>query len=143
MDLVVMYFPKEVMTHHLNVCLEIKNGKPLIIQLQGETLARRACLQLLKHTYELPSVPIGMELPVTYPIEIKNLGITKLKYQIDLRELERLNKNNHDYRVFDIQNPNGELKTGETQHIYTLFKPLEVKNYELDLPIKIEDIEGV
>jgi hypothetical protein len=44
MDLVVMYFPKEVMTHHLNVCLEIKNGKPLIIQLQGETLARRACL---------------------------------------------------------------------------------------------------
>jgi len=106
-------------------------------------LARRACLQLLKHTYELPSVPIGMELPVTYPIEIKNLGITKLKYQIDLRALEALNKNNHDYRVFDIQNPNGELKTGETQHIYTLFNPLESKNYELDLPIKIEDIEGV
>lgn len=90
----------------------------------------------------MPSVPIGMELPVTYPIEIKNLGITKLKYCIDLRALESLNKLNHDFRVFDIQNPNGELKTGETQHIYTMFKPLEAKKYELDLPIRIEDIEG-
>jgi len=43
-----------------------------------------------------------MELPVTYPIEIKNLGITKLKYSIDLRALEQLNKSNYDYRVFDI-----------------------------------------
>ena len=31
MDLTVMYFPKEVMKHHLNVCFEVKNGKPLII----------------------------------------------------------------------------------------------------------------
>jgi len=27
-------------------------------------------------------------------------------------------------------------------HIYTLFRPLEAKNYSLDLPIKISDIEG-
>jgi len=59
-----------------------------------------------------------------------------------LRALETLNKQNYDYRVFDIQNPHGELKTGETQHIYTLFKPLEAKKYELDLPIRVEDIEG-
>lgn len=43
-----------------------------------------------------------MELPVTYPIEIKNLGITKLKYSIDLKALEVLNKKNYDFRVFDI-----------------------------------------
>jgi len=90
----------------------------------------------------LPSVPIGMELPVTYPIEIKNLGITNLKYSISLRDHKQLYKTNYDYRVFDIQNPHGELKTGETQHIYTLFKPLEAKKYELDLTIRVEDIEG-
>jgi hypothetical protein len=38
---------------------------------------------MLKHTYQLPPVPIGLEWAITYPIEIKNLGITKLKYQID------------------------------------------------------------
>lgn len=30
----------------------------------------------------------------------------------------------------------------ETQYIYTLFRPLEAKEYALDLPIKISDIEG-
>ena len=30
----------------------------------------------------------------------------------------------------------------ETQYIYTLFRPLEAKDYTLDLPIKISDIEG-
>jgi hypothetical protein len=30
----------------------------------------------------------------------------------------------------------------ETQYIYTLFRPLEAKDYLLDLPIKISDIEG-
>lgn len=33
MDLTVMYYPKEVMKHHLNVFFEVRNGKPLIIQL--------------------------------------------------------------------------------------------------------------
>lgn len=30
----------------------------------------------------------------------------------------------------------------ETQYIYTLFRPLEARDYALDLPIKISDIEG-
>ena len=80
MDLNVFYYPKEVKFHYLKVYFSILNGKPLIINLQGETLKRRAQLQLLKNLYHLPPVPIGLEWPVTYPIEIKNLGISKLKY---------------------------------------------------------------
>jgi hypothetical protein len=79
---------------------------------------------------------------VTYPIEIKNLGITKLKYQIDTSLLEKLNKDNYNFRIFEIQNPEGTLLANETQFIYTLFRPLEAKEYVLDLPIKISDIEG-
>jgi hypothetical protein len=30
----------------------------------------------------------------------------------------------------------------ETQYIYTLFRPLEAKDYILDLPVKVSDIEG-
>lgn len=32
--------------------------------------------------------------------------------------------------------------TNETSFIYTLFRPLEAKDYSLDLPIKVSDIEG-
>ena len=84
------------------------NGKPLSIKFEGETLHRRAYLQLIKHTYDQPPVPIGLEWAITYPIEIKNLGITKLKYQIDTDQLEELNKRKQessfgfrrDFRVF-------------------------------------------
>ena len=115
---------------------------PLAIKFEGETLHRRAQLQLIKHTYDLPPVPIGLEWAITYPIEIKNLGITKLKYSIDMERLEELNRQNFDFRVFEIQNAEGTLKSNEIQHIYTLFRPLEAKTYELDLPIRISDIEG-
>jgi hypothetical protein len=85
----------------------------LIINLQGETLHRRAQLQLLKDVYSLPPVPIGCEWAVTYPIEIKNLGIAKLKYQIDTTLLEKMNRENYDFRIFEIQNPEGTLLTNE------------------------------
>jgi hypothetical protein len=90
----------------------------------------------------LPPVPIGLEWAVTYPIEIKNLGITKLNYQIDTSQLEQLNSQNFDFRVFEIQNPDDKLMPNETKYIYTLFRPLEAREYSLDLPIKISDIEG-
>jgi len=102
MDVTVSYYPKEVKLHYLKVFFQIVNGKPLIINLQGETLHRRAQLQLLKDTYHLPPVPIGCEWAVTYPIEIKNLGITKLKYQIDTALLQQMNRDNFDFRIFEI-----------------------------------------
>ena len=56
--------------------------------------------------------------------------------------MEQLNEDNFDFRVFDIQNPEGTLKSNEISYIYTKFRPLEAKLYSLDLPIKISDIEG-
>jgi hypothetical protein len=88
MDLSVFYFPIEVKDHQLKVFFSILNGKPLILNFKGETLHRRAYLQLLKDVYHLPPVPIGLEWPITYPIEVKNLGITTLKYQIDTTALQ-------------------------------------------------------
>ena len=142
MDVTVCYYPKEVKKHCLNIQFLIINGKPLSITFKGETLHRRAQLSLQKHTYHIPPVPIGLDWGVTYPVEIKNLGITKLKYQIDTQKMEELNSQNYDFRIFDIQNTEGTLKTNDTQHIYTMFRPLEAKEYSLDLPIKCFDIEG-
>ena len=90
-DLNVYYFPKEVDEHNLKIFLQIENGKPLILNFKGETLSRRAHLQLIKDEYNIPPIPIGLEWAVTYPIEMKNLGISKLIYKIDLEKLEEMN----------------------------------------------------
>lgn len=90
----------------------------------------------------MPPVPIGNELPVTYPIEIRNLGTVALKYTIDLSTLEKLNRKHHEFTIFKILNPNGTLKPQETSHVYVNFNPLEENLYSLDLPIKVEDIDG-
>ena len=51
-------------------------------------------------------------------------------------------KHSSECGIHNIQNPEGTLKSNEISHIFTLFRPLEAKNYALDLPIKISDIEG-
>ena len=142
-DVNVYYVSKEVNFHHLKVFLQISHGKPLILNFQGETLSRRAHLRLCKDEYHIPPVPIGLEWSVTYPIEIKNLGITKLKYKVDLENAEKLNQTNHSFRIFDIENPEGVLMPNEIQYLYTVFRPLESKDYKLELPIKVSDIEGI
>jgi len=142
-DVNVYYVSKEVDFHHLKVFLQISNGKPLILHLKGETLSRRANLRLCKDEYHIPPVPIGLEWSVTYPIEIKNLGITKLKYKVDLENLRKLNDENHNFNIFDIENPEGVLMPNEVQYLYSVFRPLESKNYHIELPLKVSDIEGV
>jgi hypothetical protein len=141
-DVNVYYVSKEVDFHHLKVFLQISNGKPLLIHFKGETLSRRANLRLCKDEYHIPPVPIGLEWSVTYPVEIKNLGITKLKYKVDLENLEKINAENHDFRVFEIENPEGVLMSNEIQYLYVAFRPLESKNYRLELPINVSDIKG-
>ena len=102
MELSVFYHPREVNKHHLQTFLQISNGKPLIINLMGETLQRRASMRLLKDVYYLPPTPIGLEWAVTYPIEMQNLGVAKLNYSIDTTQLDILNGNNFDFRIFEI-----------------------------------------
>jgi len=35
------------------------------------------------------------------------------------------------------------LPPNDTQYIYVLFRPLEAKEYAIDLPIKIRDLDGL
>ena len=73
---------------------------------------------------------------------MKNLGITKLKYKLDQGPIDQLN-NQYQFRIFHVENPEGVIKPNETQYLYTVFRPLEAKNYDVDVPIKVSDIEGV
>jgi len=51
--------------------LQILNGKPLVINLKGMTLGyMEGRLAVKKDFYKLPDTPIGLLVPVKFPIEI-------------------------------------------------------------------------
>lgn len=51
--------------------LQILNGKPLQINLQGMALAPlEGLLAVKKKNYKLPDTPIGLLIPVKFPIEV-------------------------------------------------------------------------
>jgi len=44
-------------------------------------------LTLRKNNYTLPDVPIGLLLPLTFPIEINNVGSGNIIYKVQTREI--------------------------------------------------------
>jgi hypothetical protein len=70
--------------------LEILNGKPIVIQLRGMTVALMkgnfilylGMLTLRKNNFTLPDVLIGLLLPLTFPIEVNNVGSGNIVYKV-------------------------------------------------------------
>jgi hypothetical protein len=74
--------------HILKVVLQILNGKPLVINLKGTTLAPlEGLLAMKKNKYILPSTPIGLLVPVKFPLEIQNVGSGKISYKVEICEI--------------------------------------------------------
>lgn len=127
--------------HNLSVVLQILNGKPVVINLRGETLAPlEGRLAVKKNFYRLPDTPIGLLLPVKFPIEIQNVGSSKISYKIEITEKNREGAAiNSQFEIFGIGNKEGQLMQNEKQYLYCLFKPLETKTYYHDLKIMVYD----
>jgi len=142
-DVELLYYPKEIGKFYLNVIFKIINGKPIIVKLMGETLAKRGHLWLKNQLYEFNPTPISLLNPIVYPVEIQNIGPVKIKYEIDQAPLKKYIIDNYNFKVFAIQNPEGVLMANETQYLYFHFYPIEAKLYSLKLPICVSDIEGV
>jgi len=93
----------------------------------------KGMLTLRKNHFTLPSVPIGLLIPVTFPIEINNVGTANVSYKLHTHELTEDGfgvSQNKNFKVFDIKNPQGTLNPGEKQYLYCLFRPLEEKLYQ-------------
>jgi hypothetical protein len=65
-------------------------------------------LELKKDVYKINCLPIDLLEAITYPIEIKNIGYAKIRYEIDTTPIHELNAANHNFRIFDIQYPKGK-----------------------------------
>ncbi|EGR30774.1 hypothetical protein IMG5_123900 [Ichthyophthirius multifiliis] len=128
-------------SHVLRVVLQIFNGKPLVINLKGTTLSpNQGMLTVKKKKIDLPDCPIGMIQPIKYPIEIQNVGSTKISYQVDIQEINQNGENIESaFNTFSVSNPEGSLNPNERSYLYCQFKPSVAKKYYHILVIKAQD----
>jgi hypothetical protein len=82
-------------------------------------------------------------IPIIAPIEIKNIGGIKLKYQVDDTEIQNYNTKN-DMKIFQIENTEGSLGPGDIKYIIGCFKPHTNKYYTVSLPVIFTDeVSGI
>ena len=97
-----------------------------------------------KKEYTLPAVPLGSLVPVSFPIEMHNVGSTKVSYSINKDEItceEHNDQIGQIAKIFDIMNPEENIDSQRKHFIYCVFKPFEAKLYTFHLRIKVRDFE--
>jgi len=78
-------------------------------------------------------------MPLVCPLEIKNVGGIKLRYNVLEEEIKKYNMMNDDFPVFKLENVEGSLSPGETSYIIASFRPLTIKHYSVRIPILYTD----
>ncbi|ORX51756.1 hypothetical protein BCR36DRAFT_287578 [Piromyces finnis] len=132
-------------THKLPVILKIQNGsitetKDLIITLSGCTIPlNKKYIMFPSMSYRFKDVSISTIYPPIQHYFLRNCGSTSIEYMIDTSPLEKLKKENYNFEILKCINSTGIINPGETQYTEWIFKPLEAKEYSVDIPIHIKD----
>ncbi len=76
-------------------------------------------LSVKKKKIDLPDCPTGMIQPIKYPIEIQNVGSTKITYNVEIQEINPAGENiNSEFNTFSVSNPEGQLSPNERSYLY-------------------------
>lgn len=139
-DVELKYNCVEIGQHSLNIFFQIIHGKPIVINLKGETLQQKhGFLELRYNKFEFEPQPIGLGVGITQPIELRNLGDNKVTYEVDTTALVAFTKSNFEFSIFEIQNKEGNVEANELGYLFINFKPLENKLYSVSLPIIVKE----
>jgi len=132
-------------THRLPVILKIQNGsitetKDLIVTLYGCTIPlNKKYIMFPSMQHRFKDVSISTSYPPIQQYFLRNCGSTNIEYMIDTSPLEKLKKENYNFDILKCNNSSGIIYPGETQYTEWIFKPLEAKEYSVDIPIHIKD----
>jgi hypothetical protein len=140
-NLEVKYQYKDVSyeQHHLNVILQIENGKQVVMQLTGTTLKIQEKCLLTATNYELAPVAIGAGAAPVQTMEIHNTGEDEIKFQLDVSGVEQLCKDSYNYPVLTCNDPAGMVDPGKSVLLRWAFNPIEDKDYAVKVPLVIQD----
>ena len=130
------YNLKEKGNHKLRVIFQVVNGKPLIMELNGICFSeKQGQLEIKRPVLDFSYVPIGYMDYIVSPIELYNVGGVKVKYKIDLNEVNKFNEENDDFVIFKLENSEGSIGPGDFKYIAVFFRPLTSKEYILPLNV--------
>ncbi len=126
-------------THHLNVILQIENGKQVVMQLTGSTLKMQEKCLLTNQNYELSPVVLGASAAPVQTMEIHNTGEDEIRFQLDVSGVEQMCKDSYNYPVLTCNDPAGMVDPGKSVLIRWAFNPIEDRDYAVTVPLKIQD----
>ena len=92
-------------------------------------------LEIKRPVLDFSYVPIGYMDYIVSPIELYNVGGVKVKYKIDLNEVNKFNEANDDFIIFKLENSEGSIGPGDFKYIAVFFRPLTSKEYILPLMV--------
>jgi len=133
----IVYHYKMAGEHDLPVTLQVSKGKQLTLKLCGKTL-EPAQPQLVLPSQELDLVPmaIGQNDPPLQPMELRNTGGSELTYEVELGEVDDLNRRNYGFEVLKCLNPRGVIKAKSRTLLQWRFCPLQAKHYDVHVRVK-------
>lgn len=95
--------------------------------------------------YSLMDVPIGLasnEAPLQR-LELINPSAFKCSYEVDMAPIDALIEKNHGSPVLRVANPAGTVDGGQSVFLDWYFYPLEVKEYDIPIRIRYEEVESI
>eukprot|EP01105_Mastigella_eilhardi_P019765 TRINITY_DN4668_c0_g2_i1.p1 TRINITY_DN4668_c0_g2~~TRINITY_DN4668_c0_g2_i1.p1 ORF type:complete len:851 (-),score=202.56 TRINITY_DN4668_c0_g2_i1:64-2616(-) len=120
---------KRVPIKFLGITLDPDNGAPLL-QLASPSA-----------THSFASVGIGAaaaEVPVQ-SVSLFNPCAVSVEYEVDTAPLCEVTSENHEFTIFDCQNPRGTVPPRSYAQLRFVFAPLEVRQYGCIVPVRVQN----
>ncbi|ORY53838.1 hypothetical protein BCR33DRAFT_674998 [Rhizoclosmatium globosum] len=131
--------------HKLPVIFKLKNGstragKEIVLYFVGNCIPlEQKCLFFPSSRHVFEPVSIGCLTPPVQHFRLANSGLLHLSYNIDLSPLKKLKSKEKDFDIFKCSKTSGSLAPGAVEYIRWIFRPLEVKEYSVDIPVTTDD----
>ena len=124
--------------HETEVLLQLKNGKCIRIMFLGKTYKQgETFLELPSNEIELEPIAISENYPPIQRFPIHNDMDHSVEYELDLSDINRVQKENYNVPIFECLNPTGTIgPRGDFTAVQFQFAPIENKEYRAKVPIK-------
>ena len=135
----ITYTHQEFGYHELPVLLYIKDGRRINLHLKGETILKEDMRTALPQRHVFNPVLIGDEKPPTQVFTLHNKGVCEVPFFFETEGLAKFREENYGCDVFEFLDSDGIIPVNGVSNIRCIFRPLEHKEYSVDLPVILGD----
>lgn len=118
----------------------VQNGKRAKVRLVGRTISSlQGKITTKRETVELPIVPVGLPMPVIVPFSLTNIGMTPLKYTLNLEQFKREHSSLANEGVLAFENTVSNMMPGEKRYLRVLYWPKSPTEVNCRFVVRVSD----